>query len=104
MQKGENIVVFPENSENGYLEELEGFHAGFVLLAEMARKNGMDVPIYVTYFKKKEKVYIIDKPVFYSQLCKSGATKEEIAKVLLDKCNNLGKMKFEKENVEVEKK
>ena len=32
LKDGDNIVIFPENSEKGYLEELEGFHAGFVLL------------------------------------------------------------------------
>ena len=49
--------------EKGYLAELEGFHAGFILLAESLKKQYIDVPIYVSYYKKSEKTYIIDKPV-----------------------------------------
>ena len=32
-KEGYNIVIFPEDSAKGYLEELEGFFAGFVLMA-----------------------------------------------------------------------
>ena len=54
----------------------------------------MDVPIYVTYFRKKDLTYIVDKPVLYSQLTANGETKEEVAKKLVDRCNELGRMQF----------
>ena len=95
LKEGYNIVIFPEDSAKGYLEVLEGFFAGFVMLAETCKKQGMDLPIYVTYFRKKDLTYIIDKPVLYSELCKDGATKEEIAKQLVERCNELGQMQFE---------
>ena len=95
LQEGYNIVIFPEESAKGYLEELEGFFAGFVLLAEACKRKGMDLPIYVTYFRKKDLTYIIDKPVLYSELCKDGATKEEISRRLVERCNELGKMQFD---------
>ena len=95
LKEGYNIVVFPEDSAKGYLEVLEGFFAGFVMLAETCKKQGMDLPIYVTYFRKKDLTYIIDKPVLYSELCKDGATKEEIAKQLVERCNELGQMQFD---------
>ena len=101
LQEGENIVIFPEDSTKGYLEELEGFHLGFVALAEYCQKKDMDVPIYVTYFRKKDLTYIIDKPVLYSELCKNGESREEIAQRLLERCNALGKMQFGAEIVEV---
>ena len=94
LQNGENVVIFPEQSDKGYLEELEGFHLGFVALCEVCKKRGMDVPVYVTYFRKKDLTYIIDKPILYSELSANGETKEEIAKKLLDRCNELGKMQF----------
>lgn len=97
IKKGESIVVFPEDSKNGYLPELEGFFGGFVVLADVCKRRGIDVPIYVTYFKIKEKQYIIDKPVLYSQLTANGETREEVAKRLLDRCNELGKMQFNDE-------
>ena len=91
----ENIVIYPEDSKNGYLSELEGFFAGFVLLAEACKKENMDVPIYVSYFKKEEKKYIVDKKVMYSELSNNGESKEIIAKKLCDRCNDLGKMNFD---------
>ena len=94
IQGGESIVIFPEDSKNGYLEELEGFHPGFVALAELCKKKGMDLKIYVTYYRKKDRVYIVDKPIFYSELIKNGESREEVVAKLLARCNELGKMKF----------
>ena len=95
IETGDNIVIYPEVSDNGYLAELEGFHAGFALFAEACEKKGIDVPIYVTYFKKKEKVYMVDKPVRWSELKAQGLEREEIVKRLLKRCNELGKMQAE---------
>ena len=53
------------------------------------------MPIYVTYFRKKDLTYIIDKPVLYSELCKESESKEEVARRLVERCNELGKMQFE---------
>lgn len=92
IEAGENIVIFPETSDNGYLAELEGFHAGFAAFAEYCAKKGIDAPIYVTYFKKDERVYIVDKPVLWSELKASGRSREEIVEGLLARCNELGKM------------
>ena len=92
LKNEENIIIYPEDSTNGYLAELEGFHAGFAMLCEYCKRKGYDVPIYVTYFKKEENVYIIDKPVMYSEISKDAESKEEIAKKLCDRCNELGKM------------
>ncbi|MBE7079355.1 MAG: hypothetical protein E7380_05820 [Clostridiales bacterium] len=101
VKEGKNIVIFPEDSTNGYLEELEGFHFGFTALAETCKKKGIDIPIYVSYFRKKDLTYIIDKPVYYSQLTANGETKEEVADKLLKRCNELGRMQFDKEAEEV---
>lgn len=94
IEAGDNIVIFPEVSDKGYLAELEGFHAGFTALAELCARRGIDVPIYVTYFKKAERIYVIDKPVLWSELTKNGEQREEIIKKLLERCNELGKMTF----------
>jgi hypothetical protein len=99
LKNGENVVIFPEDSTKGYLAELEGFYMGFLALAETCKRRGMDIPIYVTYFRKKDKVYIIDAPIKYSELTKNGESKEEIAKRLVDRCNELGKMEFSAEQI-----
>lgn len=100
IEEGQNIVIYPEDSTNGYLEQLEGFHAGFVLLCESLKKKGIDVPIFVTYFKKNDKVYVVDKPILYSQLSAECATKEEIAGKLVARCNELGQMQFTPEFID----
>lgn len=92
ISQGENIVIFPENSENGYLPELKGFFAGFVLLANYCEKQGINVPIFVSYYKKKENKYIFDSPIMFDKIKEEYKTKEEIADYLLRKCNNLGKL------------
>lgn len=97
IKEGHNIVIYPEISDNGYLDELEGFHAGFVALAEICQRRGIDVPIYVSYFRKKDGVFIVDKPIRYSQLTANGETKEQVCKFLCDRCNELGKMEFDEE-------
>ncbi len=95
IQSGCNIVAFPEDSAKGYLPELEAFHEGVVLFAEVCKMRGIDLPIFVTYFRKSDLTYIIDKPVRYSELASGGRGRAEIARILCDRCNELGKMKFD---------
>ena len=102
LENGESIVVFPEDATNGYLPELEGFFPGFVMLAEVCARRGMDLPIYVTYFKKKELKYIVDQPIYYSELSRNGATRAEIADRLRHRCNALGKINTDKPKVSTE--
>ncbi len=99
---GESIIIYPEDSTKGYLSELEGFHAGFAALAGACKRRGMDVPIYVAYYKKSTKTYIVDSPVMYSALSANGETKEEIADRLCRRCNELGRMRFGDEETEEE--
>jgi len=94
LANGENVVVFPEDSSTGYHQELIGFYCGFLMLGEYCLKKGRDVPIFITYFKKKQKQYVIDKPVMYSQLKATGKSREELAEMLVNRCNELGKMEF----------
>ena len=92
LQNKESIVIFPEDSANGYLDVLEGFHAGFTLLIERCQKKGMDVPIYVSYYHKDKKTYLVDKPMMLSELLANGSDRLIIAKELCARCNDLGQM------------
>lgn len=92
VKKGENIVIFPEDSTEGYKAELDGFYAGFAVFADACLKKGIDLPIYVAYFQKKNLKYVFDAPVKYSDLLASYGDKKIIAQKLVERCNELGKM------------
>ena len=92
LENEESIIIFPEDSAKGYLDGLEGFHAGFTLLAERCLKKGMDVPIYVAYYQKEKKRYLVDKPVMLSELFEHGSDRFAIAQALCECCNALGRL------------
>lgn len=98
IEKGENIVIFPEKSPDGYEAELRGFYAGFVVFAQYCYKKGIDTPIYVSYFKKKERVYIFDEPIMFSKLKAEFDDRDQMAEYLLDRCNKLGQIDLNNEN------
>ena len=95
-EKGQNLIIFPEISDKGYLEELEGFHQGFLMLANICYKKGIDLSIYLSYYRKAEKIYVVDKPIKYSSLVAEELSREEMAKKLCSRVNELGKMDVSK--------
>ncbi len=102
IEDGKSIIIFPEISDKGYLDVLEGFHLGFTSLGKILLKKGMDVPIAVAYYRKNEKRYVVDKPVMLSELFVEGASREEIAKKLCDRCNELGQMDLDNREAAIE--
>lgn len=96
LSEGGNVVIFPEISDNGYLDVLEGFHHGFVLLFEYCKKKGLNPPIYVAYYKKSTRTYVIDKPISLDELFYNNPTREQIAERLCNRCNELGASTAEK--------
>lgn len=105
MESGDNVVIYPEVSENGYLAELEAFHGGFATFADICRRRGIDVQTFVSYYRKSDNVYIIDAPVMYSELYERfGGDREKISHHLCDRCNELGRMEFSPEELAVKKR
>ena len=98
LEDGKSIIIFPEISDKGYLDVLEGFHQGFTVLGSVLQKKGKDYPITVAYYRKSEKRYVVDKPVMLSEIFKDGVTREEIARKLCDRCNELGQMNLDGES------
>ncbi len=92
LRAGTNIVIFPEISDKGYLDVLEGFHGGFALLLEFCKKRGMDIPVYVTYYNKKNQAHLVDRPILYSELLRRFASREEQAEYFCARCNRLGEI------------
>jgi len=84
-----NVIIFPEDSKNGYLDVLEGFHKGVSLLITTTYKNGLDVPIYPSYYINKERKYIIGKPIYCSELIAKCNSYQEMADFLCNQVNEL---------------
>ncbi len=95
LENGGALVIFPEKSDNGYKAELEGFHGGCAHLFRVCSRRGMDVPVYVSYFRKEDMAYIVDAPIMLSQLLRNGYDAEAIADRLCRRCNELGRMRRE---------
>ncbi len=84
------IMVFPENSNEGYKDVLTEFFPGFVMLAEKYyRAKGIDLPVYPCYYSLKKRILIIDKPMYVQDMVKEGLTREQIAQRYCDAVNAL---------------
>lgn len=84
------VLVFPENSDGGYLEEMTEFHPGFVLLAQYYyQRTGEDVPVYPCYYHVKNRVIAVGESMSVNELLKSGFSKEQVAEIVKDKVNSL---------------
>ncbi len=87
------ILIFPENSWEGYKEVLTEFYPGFVLLAEQYfKRTGVDLPVYPVYYHAQKKIMLIDRPLYVNELAKQGLDKKQIAEVFKNKVNDLHDM------------
>ena len=100
LESGKSVIIFPEISDKGYLDVLEGFHQGFTMLGSILLRKGKDMPITVAYFRKSEKRYVVDRPIMLSELFAKSASREDVAKKLCDRCNELGQMDLDNKESE----
>ncbi len=85
-----SVLVFPENSNDGYHDVLKEFFPGFVLLAEAYyRRVGVDLPVYPTYYHIKKRILCIGKPLYVHEMSANGMNRNEIAEVYRQKVNEL---------------
>lgn len=85
-----SVMIFPENSNEGYKEVLTELFPGFVMLAEKYyRATGEDVPVYPVYFSVKKHIMVIGKPMYVQDYVKQGMDRYEIAQIYRDAINQL---------------
>lgn len=88
---GEPILIFPEDSNDGYLDVLDRYNPGFVALSEFYyKRRQIDLPIYPIYFHKKGKAIKIGKPYYIQELLAEGKSREEILIFFRDLANEMG--------------
>lgn len=84
------LLIFPEDSNEGYFEEVTRFNNGFAVFADYAYKHHqLNLPIYPVYYAKRRKVIVIGKPLYYADLVNQGLNKSEVAEALRLKVNEL---------------
>ena len=91
LDEGRNLVIFPEKSDEGYQETLQGFHGGAVLFLELQRRKGIDRTVYCAYYNKEKNICLVGAPKQYSEIAEGCINREEVAQKLCDDCNDLGK-------------
>ena len=84
------VMIFPENSNEGYKEVLTEFFPGFVMLAEKYfRATGEDVPVYPVYYSLKKRIMVIGKPMYVQENVKQGLDRYQIAEKFCAAVNQL---------------
>lgn len=90
LNDGSAVMIYPENSDNGYFDVLTAFYSGFTFIAEKYYKvNGVDVPIRPVYYHKKKRIIVVGEPCFYSEMKNSGMKRDEMAEFMKNKVNDL---------------
>lgn len=85
-----SIMIFPENSNTGYFDELIELFGGFITLSEQYyRKTGQDLPIIPVYYHKKTKQIIIGKKSYIQQLKAQGFDRNAICEYYKNQINEL---------------
>lgn len=93
---GNSILIFPEDSSDGYHEVLKKYHSGFIYLAtDYYKDHQIDLPIYPIYFSQKKNAILIEKPLYIQDYLKSGFRRDQIAESIKNKVNGMKDQLFE---------
>ena len=84
------VIIFPEDSAEGYFDEMRAAFPGFVMLAaSYYRERGEDVPVIPMYVSNKKKRLIVGEPRYVREMELSGLKSDEIAETLRRDINAL---------------
>ncbi len=90
LNAGLSIVIFPEDSSDGYEDKITAFNNGFIELSKMYNKRtARDLPVYSVHYSKKKNKFVVDSPLYINKLLSDGKTEEEISEIFLEKNNYL---------------
>ena len=87
--------MYPEDSDNGYLDEMTHFFPGFVMLSEQYyKKTGEDLPVFPIYYGRKKKKIVVGKPLYIQEFVRQGVKRNEIAEIFRLEVNKLYREHF----------
>ena len=80
LEAGNAISLYPEDSSDGYHDEMKHFFPGFVMLSQQYyKKTGEDLPIFPMYWGRKKNKIVVGKPMYVQDFVKEGLNRDEIA-------------------------
>ena len=88
-EAGKSIVLFPEDSSNGFSYDIKKIMPGFLILARQLKEKGHDPYIICAQESPNYKIIILDKPIKLSELDKNYKTDDEILEYCRNTINNL---------------
>lgn len=84
------VMIFPEDSNEGYFDEMRKFFPGFVLVMDQYfRKNKTDIPVRAVYYSKRRSLMVVDTPCYLQDFVKQGLDREGIAEAMRERVNAL---------------
>lgn len=90
LNSGASVIIFPEDSSEGYFDEVRSAFGGFVTLSEVYyNKFGEDVPVIPAYISTKKRRFILGAPRYVHEMALSGMKNQEIADKIKDDINAL---------------
>ncbi len=82
LDAGFAVSMYPEDSNQGYFEEMQHFFSGFVMLSEQYyKKTGVDLPVFPMYYSQKKNKIVVGKPLYLQEYAKQGMKRDEIAEI-----------------------
>lgn len=92
LDRGEVLIVFPEDSHDGYHDHLKNyFGGGFFAADKYGLKHDCDFMMYNCYYVKKHRAFIVDKGIPLSELKeKYGKDYQAMARAFCDRANEIG--------------
>ena len=98
LDKGYAVSMYPEDSSEGYFDEMTNFLPGFVMLSEQYyKKTGEDLPVFPMYWGRKKKKIVVGKPMYVQDLVKQGLSREQIADKFKDAVNDIYRRQFKED-------
>ena len=92
LNSGESLIIYPEDSHDGYHNHLNKYFGGGFLAASIyCDKFNTDIKLYNCYYIKKKRTFVVDKGIPFSELKKEfGRDYKGMAQKFCERANQLG--------------
>lgn len=84
-----SIVIYPEDSTEGYFDKTQSFNNGFIKLSKAYfKREKQDLPVYGVYYDRKKNTFFVDQPLYINSMLEK-MTEDEVSGVFLKNTHSL---------------